>query len=59
MMIPEKPAPSSLWHPKSMPIAQDNERLEPVLGDLVKEDQWVSGFIERLKYAIEEIVRKK
>jgi hypothetical protein len=59
MIIPEKPAPSSLRHPEILPIGQDNERLEPALGDLVKEDQWVGEFIERLNHAIAEIVRKK
>jgi hypothetical protein len=48
----------TLWRPK-ITIAEDHERLDPALTDLVKDDQRVTDFMKRLTYAIEEMVRKK
>jgi len=53
MIIPELPPPSF-----SRSSNEDSERLERALSDLVKEDQWIGEFIERLNYTIAEIVRK-
>ncbi len=58
MIIPETPTPS-FWHPPIISSDQDGDCLERVLDDLVTEDQWVRDFMERLKIAIDEIVRKK
>jgi hypothetical protein len=57
VILPETP-PTTRW-PARPAGAEDRERLDPALEDLVKEDQWVADFITRLNYAIEDIVRKK
>jgi hypothetical protein len=57
MILPETPPPT-LW-PSRLTSAEDRERLDRALKDLVKEDQWVADFIKRLNYTIEDIVRKK
>jgi hypothetical protein len=57
MILPETPPPT-LWPPR-LTSAEDHERLDRALKDLVKEDQWVADFIKRLNYTIEDIVRKK
>ena len=58
MIIPETPPPR-VWHPAIISSEQDGERLERALHDLVKEDERVRDFMQRLKAAIAEIVRKK
>ncbi len=58
MIIPETSSPA-VRHPAIISSDQDGERLERALHDLVTEDQWVRDFMERLKTAIDEIVRKK
>jgi hypothetical protein len=48
MILPETPPPT-LWPPR-LTSAEDHERLDRALKDLVKEDQWVADFIKRLNY---------
>jgi hypothetical protein len=58
MIIPETPS-TAVRHPAIISSDQDGERPERVLHDLVTEDRWIRDFLERLKIAIDEIVRKK
>jgi hypothetical protein len=58
MILPETPRPT-LWPPKTLSSDEDGERLDRALEDLIKENQWVDDFIERLNYTIEDIIRKK
>jgi hypothetical protein len=58
-MIPlETPLPA-LRPPQVISSDEDYERLDRVLGDLMKEDQWIDDFMKRLNCTIEDIVRKK
>jgi hypothetical protein len=41
-------------------IAEENqEPLQPALQEMVQNDQWIDDFIERLNYAVRDIVKKK
>ncbi|MFH1339961.1 MAG: hypothetical protein ABIL01_01935 [Pseudomonadota bacterium] len=41
-------------------IAGENqEPLQPALREMVQNDQWIDDFIERLNYAVRDIVKKK
>jgi hypothetical protein len=52
------PEPPELWPPKTIPSDEDYERLAAALRDF-SDDQRVKGFIKRLNYLIENVVRKK
>jgi hypothetical protein len=52
------PEPPPLWPPKTIPSDEDYERLAAALRDF-SDDQRVKGFIKRLNYLIENVVRKK
>ena len=39
--------------------AEDLEPLDRALEELVQNDQWIDDFIERLNYAIDDVVREK
>jgi len=58
MITPETPLPA-LRPPQVISSDEDYERLDRVLGDLMKEDQWIDDFMKRLNCTIEDIVRKK
>lgn len=47
--------------PASSPCdARENqEPLQPALREMVQNDQWIDDFIERLNYAVRNIVKKK
>jgi hypothetical protein len=49
----------TLRPPKTVSSDEDCERLDRALEDIIKENQWVDDFVERLNYTIEDIVRKK
>ena len=38
---------------------EDHEPLDRALEELVQNDQWIDDFIERLNYAIDDVVREK
>jgi hypothetical protein len=40
-------------------INEDQDRRDRALEELVKEDHWITEFIKRLNFAIEDIGRKK
>ena len=52
MILPEAPPPLQ-------PAEREDHELDPALEHLVKQEQWLNDFIERLNYTIEDIVRKK
>jgi hypothetical protein len=56
MIIPKTPPPK-LWPPKTISRDKDHGKLDRALKKT--EDQWVHGFIKRLKHTIESIGRKK
>lgn len=49
-------APS--W-PRDATAREDQEPLQPALQEMVQNDQWIDDFIERLNYAVRDIVKKK
>ena len=53
MILPEAPPPPL------QPAETEDHELDPALEHLVKQEQWLNHFIERLNYTIEDIVRKK
>jgi hypothetical protein len=56
MTIRQTPTPSS---PRTAAGHQDQELLNRALNDLEEEDQWVSDFIQRLNYAVEDLDGKQ
>jgi hypothetical protein len=58
-MIIQDDTPRMLWSPGTVPGDASHELPDRAPNDLEKEDRWVSDFIERLHYAIEDIGRKK
>jgi hypothetical protein len=52
--------PPARWPPKTISSDQDLKQLDCASHDEGgSEDPWISGFIRRLNYAIEDIGRKK
>jgi hypothetical protein len=52
MIIRQTPTPSS---PRTAAGHQGQELHNRALNDLEQEDQWVSDFIQRLNYAVEDL----
>ena len=52
-----KAAPAS-W-PRDATAGENEEPLQPALQEMVQNDQWIDDFIERLNYAVRDIVKKK
>jgi hypothetical protein len=57
MITAQTPSPM-LW-PAIAISSEGHDRFALALRELEQEDQWVKDFIERLRYAIEDIGRKK
>lgn len=50
-------APAS-W-PREATAGENQEPLQRAFQEIVQNDQWIDDFIERLNYAIHDIVKKK
>lgn len=55
MKRPEAAAPAS-W---PCDARENQEPLQPALQEMVQNDQWIDDFIERLNYAVRNIIEKK
>jgi hypothetical protein len=57
-MTRQHATPPTSW-PPGLAGTESPEPLDRAIEELVKDDQWIEDFIERLKYAIEDVVREK
>ena len=53
------PATLPTLRPADVAGPENHQPLDRAREGLVKDDQWIVDFIKRLKYAIEDIARKK